>query len=964
MKAQNFNYLQKVIEPLRDLGHKFGSSISIDGNFAVVGAPNSSDIARTYWGAAYIFEKTNNNWVFRQRIVFSDSAMRGGEFGYSVCIKGNQIIVGDPQKDLNFYSPQIGPVIVRANAELFLTVSTVQPLQPCNYMWRSITVQPGGRLYLKDCSIRGGQYAVEAFHKSTIRVRGCTFTDNFIGIYVPPATNVNPQQVNISPFSFFSNRFTSSNQGLPNPFPGHPNTPTSPIAGSLGFAGMLINDMMNLDIRQRSPVTVADANNFRNLASGIVGVNSSINIDGCIFRDINQNNPYLGSARYIGTALYLSGNNNGNHTLFQNGYGTTGTYNFQDVHRAIAVTRAHAAVANNRMRRAGTGVSTLLCKNRNIIIIDNYIEALETGIALFQNEASSTNALVRNNEVFLSPTSNFSLALNGIIVTESNTAYPLTISENTIRINNAPNGLVLQGNSKGVIIENNIRLQQNHSFRTGFFSTGSQYNTVSCNDITGTSVGTIGTLNQRGYWITGSSGDYTCNTADNLPVGMQFDASNNMNLRGTRFNRHYYGLWLRPGARIGQQSNTGNRFITNTPNNVRREAINQSNPFLSIFIVNAPQNTSLWPSPVQPTSNPQNTGWFRTGGSSDFDCNSPFVFCPSGPVLRPTPTVNNLDTLVATGALTTGSPQVNEFMGKRQLYRKLKESGNPGGLFQSFSSAEASTPVGLFDRISELSDSLCRPDSICMHNANALQVAINQYIAQIRTADSLYNLNGNAQHLAQISVLQDSLSSKAAQENLIWSNIQNIRQSTADMLDIDNSTIPVSAIHEDNEKKVNEVYLNTISKGNFDYSASHLSLLESVASQCPWEGGNAVFRARGMLALVQRVIINDESMCNSVKSLIEYSEEPNNPETEVIETNFIKIYPNPTNNYLNIEAINSLIISTVEVFNLAGQKMIEFNNKERQFTQIEVGHLQAGLYICKVITANNEIHSFKFSVIK
>lgn len=109
MKAQNFNYLQKVVEPLRDLGHKFGSSISIDGNFAVVGAPNSSDIARCYWGAAYIFEKTNNNWVFRQRIVPSDSAMRGGLFGYSVCIKGDQIIVGDPQKDLNFYSLQIGP---------------------------------------------------------------------------------------------------------------------------------------------------------------------------------------------------------------------------------------------------------------------------------------------------------------------------------------------------------------------------------------------------------------------------------------------------------------------------------------------------------------------------------------------------------------------------------------------------------------------------------------------------------------------------------------------------------------------------------------------------------------------------------------------------------------------------------------------------------------------------------------
>jgi hypothetical protein len=566
----------------------------------------------------------------------------------------------------------------------------------------------------------------------------------------------------------------------------------------------------------------------------------------------------------------------------------------------------------------------------------------------------------------LSPSNNFSLALNGIIVTESNTAYPLTISENTIRINNAPNGLVLQGNSKGVIIENNIRLQQNHSFRTGFFSTGSQYNTVSCNDITGTSVGTIGTLNQRGYWITGSSGDYTCNTADNLPVGMQFDASNSMVLKGTRFNRHFFGLWLRPGASVGNQSFTGNRFVANTPNNGRREAINQSFTVGNVFSVNAPQNTPLWPSPRFP-----NNGWivFNPSGTN-FDCNSPIVFCPTGPVLRPTAPVNNLDTLVATGAMSANNTHVNEHIGKRQLYRKLKELGNPSGLFQSFSSSEAITPVGLFDRISELNDSLCRPDSICMQNANALQAAIAQYIAQIRQLDSLYSLNGNSQHLAQIDVLQDSLSSKAAQENLIWSNIQNTRDNTATLLDIDNSNIAVAAIFEDNEKKVNEVYLNSIAKGIADYTADQLAILQFVAGQCPWDGGNAVFRARGMLALVQRVIISDESMCEA-KSLPEQGydkesiEESVTQEEEVIEMGFIKIYPNPTTNLLNIEGIDEVTISSIEIFNLAGQKLIQLNNnKERQYTQIEVGHLEAGLYICRVITTNNEIHSFKFSVVK
>jgi hypothetical protein len=79
----------------------------------------------------------------------------------------------------------------------------------------------------------------------------------------------------------------------------------------------------------------------------------------------------------------------------------------------------------------------------------------------------------------------------------------------------------------------------------------------------------------------------------------------------------------------------------------------------------------------------------------------------------------------------------------------------------------------------------------------------------------------------------------------------------------------------------------------------------------------------------------------------------------------IKISPNPTTNLLNIEGIDEVTISSIEVFSLAGQKLIQLNNnKERQYTQIEVGHLEAGLYICRVITTNNEIHSFKFSVVK
>jgi hypothetical protein len=142
--------------------------------------------------------------------------------------------------------------------------------------------------------------------------------------------------------------------------------------------------------------------------------------------------------------------------------------------------------------------------------------------------------------------------------------------------------------------------------------------------------------------------------------------------------------------------------------------------------------------------------------------------------------------------------------------------------------------------------------------------------------------------------------------------------------------------------------------------------LESVASQCPWEGGNAVFRARGMLALVQRVIINDESMCNAAKS---YSNEEDKHVIEefIVENEYIKLYPNPAQNYITIELQSKIDakIESVEIFNISGQGLKYYNNiSTEQLFQIELESLSEGMYICRIILSDNSIQTVKFSVVK
>jgi len=70
-------------------GDTFGSSVAIDGETVVVGAPRSDDKV----GAAYVFLRSEGVWNLPQKLVGS-SAEAGDQFGYSVAISGATIVVG------------------------------------------------------------------------------------------------------------------------------------------------------------------------------------------------------------------------------------------------------------------------------------------------------------------------------------------------------------------------------------------------------------------------------------------------------------------------------------------------------------------------------------------------------------------------------------------------------------------------------------------------------------------------------------------------------------------------------------------------------------------------------------------------------------------------------------------------------------------------------------------------------
>ena len=74
-------------------GDEFGSSVAINGNTALIGAPGDEGISS---GSAYLFDITTGNQIAK---LTADDAAAYDKFGRSVAISGNTALVGNPRDD-------------------------------------------------------------------------------------------------------------------------------------------------------------------------------------------------------------------------------------------------------------------------------------------------------------------------------------------------------------------------------------------------------------------------------------------------------------------------------------------------------------------------------------------------------------------------------------------------------------------------------------------------------------------------------------------------------------------------------------------------------------------------------------------------------------------------------------------------------------------------------------------------
>ncbi len=74
-------------------GDIFGTTVAIDGDYAVVGAPYDDNQKGTNAGGIYVFRRSGTSWIQDAKLIASDGAS-GDNFGSSVSIWGNYILSG------------------------------------------------------------------------------------------------------------------------------------------------------------------------------------------------------------------------------------------------------------------------------------------------------------------------------------------------------------------------------------------------------------------------------------------------------------------------------------------------------------------------------------------------------------------------------------------------------------------------------------------------------------------------------------------------------------------------------------------------------------------------------------------------------------------------------------------------------------------------------------------------------
>ncbi|HMR46250.1 MAG TPA: T9SS type A sorting domain-containing protein [Bacteroidia bacterium] len=789
-------------------------------------------------------------------------------------------------------------------------------------MWKGITMSndvpwgsSGSTVYITGSHIYDAERALSVRDFCIASVISTEFYNNYIGVYVSsPNPLMGAGYINNISLYLDNNLFAGSGM-LMLPYQGQ--------TTALGFvpkAGIEVNRLM---------LSTASAsrglNQFINLSNGILGYRSNLRLSQLYFENIQPDPVYdnltIGSfsVNYNGSAIYGNGFKT-NFMIDQMGLGNLSSSQptFRDCHIGVSADRIEVNSHDNIMQNVDNAYHVRIPFNR-VIIANNTIDANLTAIHVFQYDLAPELNIWENTITFGSTPS--PLFANWAINVDGNKMGTDIHKINSNHIYYRPGaasafGGIFSNFTSGLQITNNTLhmddIDVNHN---GIFTTEGDYSLITCNDVNKATQpnGTLDENRQNTQSAIavemGSDPTVGCNEMHKTNNGLFVVAAvggTNTELKGNDFYNHGNALRYSFTATTADQDLKGNVWNVPSPPAGFRLALNENpsyDPQVTWNDVGPPGTNTLLPNNNFQVPN----DWFQPyllPNPPNYECANDQFACVSAAYSN---MATDFDYLVATDQIEN-DPYTDEtrWMFKKDLYKRIEE--NPSlqtdAVLNNFYISMQGTTLAELVPVEADKNELFVPDNFSeallqQYRADAAQqltliehqmvlldtAFVNDDTATVRTlSDDIIDLQETV--TATNMLAEDVIADDAAD-----------RITTATAVGISNSILAATNTPEENEQIVNEIYLRTIGSDVFEFTQDDVETLYSIGIQCPMQGGNAVFFARSLYALVDKdKQYDDFKICNLIGIELR---KPGKEKDGIIAT----IYPNPANESTTVKYI-------------------------------------------------------------
>jgi hypothetical protein len=786
--------------------------------------------------------------------------------------------------------------------------------------WKSITLEEGAFLIIENSILDNPHIGIDGSNNSIIIANKMNCKNPYIGLKCESCF------ANISQNSKFN--FSQFN----------PLYPGENLLTNRTYAGIYSNN---------AKINVVETS-FENILNGIRSSDSEISVKSSTFNSIQEygtNNWSLTSADpQNGKGIHTTGNFNLTKVELNN--------EFFNCDWAVYTKGVNAEIKSSVMQNVSTGMQFDYSPSCNFDVKENSIDAKSRGINFsWTGEVSKADVTDFNKIKLLEPNS------IGIDIVET-FGIQKNINHNSIIIGPGIRG-INHLNSHKTIVSNNSIFGNSPTSSIGILGSGGSTFMTACNLVSSTyknanagivisEVPNHISLNNdvKGWkfnnWFLGTSlGTYfVSNQIGDSDIGL---------LMGLDL-----GLNQFIGARIGVQEHLGNKWLSNNIKGAKHFGSLKDRE-LSLFKVNAENPNKPYLKPNNFTEL-VNDGWFLHEDRNEINFTCTSIGSGINEPWKISFPRSDHDIIVNNDFDLNSNYGSRIFTDRRQLYRHLinLDIDTLSTAYQYFYQNYSTLPVGKFEQIDFEIQKLFSREFQKVNEIKLIQ-------SQIQSAyDSIHNicLNLSIRPLQideknQISNLQTTISNLKNFKSLKHYNLtQNINQKLY-LLESKNENIVTTNDFEYNQKEVNLLMLKSYMDPIYNFTESEKILIQNIAAQCPYYGGEGVYRARALASKFMLHFIDDSIACSQTS----YGRTISKTQNITIDIN---LYPNPTGEILYLTLPNTDKINFIHIYDIQGH--LKLIPTDLTTPRLNLKNLEAGMYIIEIILKDNT--TFRKKLIK